>query len=110
SLEKKIVRVLVVQIGFSLSDFIHGDWLERDRLQIFPAEVDVRDDALPEDRFIELNIEWWQVENEVAEIEKDRTVTIDFDAVKQRHAMHDNDIGARIDFFVRPFLEPVRRN
>ncbi len=77
-------------------------------MQTFPLEPDVRDHAFPDDGFLKPYIYRWQIKNEVAQIVKDRPVMIDLHTVHQRRAMQHDDIRAGIDFFVRPFLEPIR--
>src|SRR2546421_3841261 len=109
-LEEKIIHVLYLKVGQSMANLIQRDWLKGNRLQIFSLKLDMCDDAFPEDGFIKLNIDRRHVENEVAQIVKDRPLVIDLHTVHERRAMHHDDIGSGIDFFVRPFLEPIRRS
>ena len=74
------------------------------------TKIDVRDHALPVNGFIELNIHRRHVINKVAQIVKDRPAFIDLNAVHDRDTMHHNDVRARVDFFMRPFLQPVCGN
>ena len=68
------------------------------------------DHTFPEDRFIELNIDWRYIEDEIAEVVKDWALVINLHAVHKRHAMHDDDVRPGIDLFMCPLLEPVRRS
>src|SRR5437870_10599178 len=66
--------------------------MERNRLEIFPLEFDMGDHTFPEDRLIELNIDWRYIEDEIAEVVKDWALVINLHAVHKRHAMHDDDV------------------
>src|SRR5579871_1018908 len=70
--EEEIVVVLVLHVGLSLSDFVHYDGLERDRLEVLSPKLDVRDDAFPIDWFVELYVGGRRVEDEIAEVEENR--------------------------------------
>jgi len=110
SLKEQIVRVFVLKVGLPLANLVQRDRLERNRLEIFPLKFDMGDNTFPKDRLIELNIHRRYIKDEVAEVVKDWPLVINLHAVYQGHTMHHDNVGAGVDLFMSPFLEPIRRS
>src|ERR1700689_3081536 len=87
-LEKKIVGMFLMHVGLTLTDLVLRDRAELDRLQAPALELDVGDDALPQDRLIEQRIRRRDLENKIAQIEEDRMPVVNLDAVRQGSSVH----------------------
>src|SRR5260370_35822346 len=97
--------MLVPNVGLSLTNLIHRNRLEGNRLQIFPLELNVGDHAFPDYGLVALYIRRRHIKDEIAEIVKDGPIVKYLHSVYQWRAMHHADIRARLDFLVPPLVE-----
>src|SRR5665213_2551849 len=102
--------MFIMHVGLTLADLVLRDRAELDRLQIPALELDVGDNALPQDRLVEQRIGRRYLKNKIAELEEDRLPVVNLLAVQQGSPVHYDDIRARVDLRVRPFLQPFRRS
>src|SRR5580658_11363827 len=91
-LEKKIVGMFLMHVGLTLADLVLRDRAKLDRVQVPALELDVGNDALPQDRLVQQRIRRRDLENKISEIEKDRMPVVNLNAVQQRSAVHHDDV------------------
>src|SRR6202030_1876725 len=96
-LEKEIVGMFLMHVGLTLADLVLRDRAGLDRLQVPCLELDVGDDALPQDRLVQQRIRRRDLENKISEIEEDRMPVVNLNAVQERSPVHHDNIRARVD-------------
>ena len=97
-------------VGLALANLVLRDRPKLNRLQTPSLKFDIGDHAFPSDRFIEQCVGGRHLENEIPQIEKDRTAAIDLDAMQQRSAVHDDDVRSCVHLGMCPFLQPGGRS
>jgi len=96
-----------MDVGLAFTHVVHNNRSERNRLQVLPLNLYVRDNALPGHQFIDGRQDGRQVVDEDAQVVEDGTALINLHTVQQGRAMHHYNIGTCIHLGMSPFLKPI---